>query len=133
MARTEAFHCLFCEALFEEGVIYQEDGKLLEAKKAVKAHIQEIHGSSMDALLKLEKKQTGISDQQKELITAFSKNLTDKEVAHRLGISVSTVRNHRFKLREKEKQAKVFLAMMLRLQAKEEDNIVNIHVDNEMQ
>ena len=54
----------------------------------------------------------GISDVQKNLITHFASKETDKEIAAKLGIAGSTIRNHRYKLREKEKQSKVFLAMM---------------------
>jgi len=39
--------------------------------------------------------------------------LSDNETAKELGTgSTSTIRNHRFTLREKQKQAKVFLAIM---------------------
>ena len=37
---------------------------------------------------------------------------SDKEISAAAGIALSTVRNHRFNLREKEKQAKMFLALM---------------------
>jgi hypothetical protein len=55
---------------------------------------------------------TGISSVQKELIKLIAVGLSDKEIAERLGVAQSTIRNHRYKLREKEKQAKLFLAMM---------------------
>jgi len=55
---------------------------------------------------------TGVSEVQKEIITLISEGLSDKEVASKLGVAQSTIRNHRYKLREKEKQARLFLAMM---------------------
>lgn len=55
---------------------------------------------------------TGLSDSQREVLTLISQGLSDKEVATKLGKDESTIRNHRFKLREKEKQAKLFLALM---------------------
>ena len=55
---------------------------------------------------------TGLSDVQRELITLISQGLSDKEVAAKLGVAQSTIRNHRYKLREKEKQANLFLALM---------------------
>ena len=48
----------------------------------------------------------------RSVIEAMGEGLSDKEIAERQKISASTVRNHRFKLREKERQARAFLAMM---------------------
>ena len=45
---------------------------------------------------------TGISEIQQSVIEAMGEGLSDKEIAERQKISASTVRNHRFKLREKE-------------------------------
>ncbi|QTN00589.1 DUF2087 domain-containing protein [Sediminibacillus dalangtanensis] len=105
--------CLLCGERFVEGIIYPMDGILYEAKKAVAEHIKEAHSSVFDYLLKMDKKYTGLSDHQKELLQFFRKGLSDKEIVDELdGGSPSTVRNHRFKLKEKEKQAKVFLAIM---------------------
>ena len=42
----------------------------------------------------------------------MASGLTDKEIALKLGVAQSTIRNHRFKLREKEKQSRLFLAIM---------------------
>ncbi|WP_423244950.1 LuxR C-terminal-related transcriptional regulator [Hathewaya massiliensis] len=54
----------------------------------------------------------GISQIQRELLVLMASGLTDKEIAKRQGVAQSTVRNHRYKLREKEKQARLFLAIM---------------------
>ncbi|WP_246187923.1 DUF2087 domain-containing protein [Paenibacillus tengchongensis] len=64
-------------------------------------------------LLGLDKKLTGLTALQKGLLNAFAGGQSDSEAAQALGIgSTSTVRNHRFTLREKVKQAKLFLAVM---------------------
>lgn len=64
-------------------------------------------------LLGMNKKQTGLTDLQKELMGLFYEGLSDSEVVKRLGGgSSSTIRNHRFTMREKMKQAKLFLTMM---------------------
>lgn len=110
---NDEYVCLLCSEPFVDGIIYPMDGTLYEAKKAVVRHIQETHISVFDFLLTLDKKYTGLSDHQKELLGFFRKGLNDKEIVRQLnGGSPSTVRNHRFKLKEKEKQAKVFLALM---------------------
>lgn len=48
----------------------------------------------------------------------MSDGASDKEISKDVGIADSTVRNHRFKLREKEKQAKFFLALIESLEQK---------------
>ena len=56
-----------------------------------------------------------------EMMTYFYAGISDKEIVSQSHLtSVSTVRQHRFKLREKERQAKLFLALMQLL--KESDN-----------
>lgn len=106
------FTCLICAKTYEKGVIYPHGQRLLEAALAVKAHVQEEHGSIFYYLLNLDKKHTGLSDVQQELLRRFYAGESDKAIASSQGISPSTVRNHRFKLREKERQARVFLALM---------------------
>lgn len=54
----------------------------------------------------------GISEVQRDLIILMANGLSDKEIAIKMGVAQSTIRNHRYKLREKEKQARLFLAMM---------------------
>lgn len=129
---NDEYTCLLCNESFADGIIYPMDGVLYEAKKAVSRHIQDNHISVFDYLLSLDKKHTGLSDHQKELLDFFMKGLSDKEIVQELnGGSPSTVRNHRFKLKEKEKQAKVFLAIMNLLSKKSdkqaEPNFVSFH------
>lgn len=76
-------------------------------------HIQNEHTSMFDYLLNMDKKFTGLTDLQKKMVQFFYMGLNDKEIVKELdGGSTSTIRNHRFTLREKMKQAKVFLALM---------------------
>lgn len=128
----EKFVCLFCSESFEDGIIYPIDGTLYEAKKAVVCHIQHAHRSVFDYYIDLDKKYTGLTDHQKELLLHFKEGLSDKEIVQKQnGGSASTVRNHRFKLKEKEKQAKVFLAIMTLLHEssnqKKEQQFVSFH------
>ncbi|WP_238020273.1 DUF2087 domain-containing protein [Oceanobacillus jordanicus] len=110
---NDAYVCLLCNEGFEDGIIYPIDGTLYEAKKAVKRHIEDAHTSVFNYLIRLDKKYTGLSVHQKEILDYFKKGFSDKEIAEAQGGgSPSTIRNHRFKLKEKEKQAKVFLTLM---------------------
>lgn len=106
------YRCIICEEAYEKGRIFEVNSKLYDAIKAAELHIQEKHGSMLEYLLRMNSNFTGVSEVQRELITLIAQGLTDKEIAAELGVAQSTIRNHRFKLREKEKQAKVFLAMM---------------------
>ncbi|HLN63743.1 MAG TPA: DUF2087 domain-containing protein [Symbiobacteriaceae bacterium] len=107
------FTCLCCGKQFAKGVIYPEDGVLYEAWKYTRRHIEQEHQSVFDHLVKLDKSVTGLSDIQRRLLELFYQGKSDAEVQKALGIgSTSTIRNHRFALKEKERQAKVFLAIM---------------------
>jgi hypothetical protein len=108
-----AFCCLFCGENFSKGHIYHSGRALVEAELAMKDHIRSEHGSSFEALLALGKKGTGLSDTQRSLLRHFFEGLSDREIQPLAGgVSLSTIRNHRFVLREKARQARVFLALM---------------------
>lgn len=109
----EEFICLACGETFVKGVIYEEDNVLYEAEKFTKIHIANEHTSMFHYLLSFDKKLTGLTDLQKKMLEFFQMGLNDKEIVKEMdGGSTSTIRNHRFTLREKMKQAKVFLALM---------------------
>lgn len=106
------YKCIICEEGFEKGRIYEVNSKLYEAEKAAKLHIEEEHGSVGEYLLSLNSSFTGISEIQKSVLSLMYEGLSDKEIAQKLGVAQSTIRNHRYKFREKEKQARIFLALM---------------------
>lgn len=108
----EVYKCIICEEGFEKGRIYQLEDKFFDAKKAVELHIKEKHGSTLAYLLGMNNAFTGVSPAQLELLKLMAAGLSDKEIAAKLQVTPSTIRNHRYKLREKEKQARLFLAMM---------------------
>lgn len=130
-ARAESYICLICGSKYEKGVIYQEDNLFFEAEKYLKRHIEQAHGSVFNYLVNMNKKYTGLTDIQTELIKQFYKGANDKEIVNTFGGgSTATVRNHRFKLKEREKQAKVFLAIMNLLNddnVAEGDRVINFH------
>lgn len=106
------YHCLYCDFHTEEGVVYPDGERLLTAEKMITSHLDDQHGGPLFALLGLPKEQTGLSETQQEIIQLFAKGVDDKMISQRLGITPSTVRNHRFKLKEKEKQARILLSIM---------------------
>jgi len=109
----DRYICLLCGEETEKGIIYPEDGVLYEAEKQMQNHIRKTHGSVFEHLIQLDKKLTGLTEHQNRLLRLFYEGKSDKEIQQELGIgSASTIRNHRFALKEKERQAKVFLVMM---------------------
>lgn len=109
---AEQYKCIICEESFTKGQIYPIDDKFFDAKKAVELHIEKQHGSTLAYLLGMNNGFTGVSGAQLELLKLMAAGLSDKEIAAKLEVAPSTIRNHRYKLREKEKQARLFLAMM---------------------
>jgi hypothetical protein len=124
------YTCLLCGRRTETGIIYPQDGVLYEAERYMKLHIQDKHGSVFLYLIGLDKKLTGLTEHQNSLLKLFYEGKTDSEVQKEMGIgSASTIRNHRFALKEKERQSKVFLAMMELLKEKDRHapTFVDIH------
>ncbi len=112
-AEQQAYVCLICGESFEDGMIYEWEERLFEARRFIRVHIEHHHGSMLAHLLKLDKKATGLTDLQKELIEDFASGMSDSDIVRKNGSgSASTIRNHRFALKEKAKQAKLFLAIM---------------------
>lgn len=128
-SNKDIYICLVCGHYFEKGVIYQIEDISCEAEKAIKVHIEKKHGSVFNSLIDMDKKYTGLSDIQRELLVSFYNGMDDSKISKRLGISSSTVRNHRFRLKEKAKQAKVFLALMELMETRisASDKIIDIH------
>ncbi|MDD1502810.1 DUF2087 domain-containing protein [Lysinibacillus sp. CNPSo 3705] len=113
----DAYECVFCKEKFDAEEVFKIDDRFFTAKKAMKRHIENEHISVFEALLQLDKKDTGLSDIQTELLKLFATGAPDKEIVNSTSAnSISTIRQHRFKLKEKERQAKVFLAIMQALE-----------------
>ncbi|QAY68072.1 DUF2087 domain-containing protein [Paenibacillus protaetiae] len=112
----EQYVCLVCGEAFEEGIVYRVPGmddRMYEAKRFAAYHMESVHGSMLAQLLEMDKKTTGLTDLQKELVRDFAAGLSDAEIVKRIGAgSASTIRNHRFVLKEKAKQAKLLLAII---------------------
>jgi len=118
---NEHYVCLLCSKKIENGIIYQEEGIFYEAEKYMKLHIESIHESVFDYLIQLDKKLTGLTEHQNHLLRLFYLGKSDADIQKETGIgSASTIRNHRFVLKEKERQAKLFLVLMELLKEKDQ-------------
>ncbi len=115
--------CLLCGTVFEKGIIYENNGILYDVERYTAVHIEKEHGSVFDYIIGLDKKITGLSSHQCALLKLFYLNLSGHEIQKELAIgSASTIRQHRFALKEKERQAKIFLTLMQNLKEKESKN-----------
>lgn len=113
LEEDDYYICLLCNKRIEKGIIYPHNGFYYEAEKFMRLHIENTHQSVFEYLVNLDKKLTGLSEHQKNLLKLFYQGKSDSEVQYELGIgSSSTIRNHRFVLKEKEHQAKLFLVLM---------------------
>lgn len=107
------YQCLLCDHSIEAGYIFPKGDLFITAEKAMGFHIEEVHGGVLNYLTNLDKKMTGLSDHQSKIIQLFYQGMSDQEVQKTLKIgSISTVRNHRYALKEKEKQAKTMSTVM---------------------
>jgi DNA-binding CsgD family transcriptional regulator len=110
---TDSYICLFCGAEIENGLVVPIDAGYYTAERAMKLHISEKHGDAAEVLIGLGQAHTGLSHIQQTLLLSIARGRSDKEIAADLGgKAVSTVRNHRFHMRRRKKEAKVFLAIM---------------------
>ncbi|MCQ6264221.1 DUF2087 domain-containing protein [Fictibacillus sp. WQ 8-8] len=115
------FVCLLCGNTIEKGIIYPENDVLYEAEKYMTLHIGSEHGSVFEYLIGLNKKLTGLTDHQNRLLRLFYEGKSDEEIKQEMEVgSTSTIRNHRFVLKEKERQAKMLLTMMELLKEKDQ-------------
>ncbi|WP_159887916.1 DUF2087 domain-containing protein [Paenibacillus puerhi] len=116
----DQYVCLLCGSTCEQGVIYPVEDVLYEAERYMRLHIRMAHQSVFSYLIQLNKRLTGLTDHQNSLLRLFYEEYTDAQIQKELGIgSASTIRNHRFVLKEKERQSKIFLTLMELLKEKD--------------
>ena len=108
--------CLFCGEEYVAGDIYSIGERLVDAPTAACLHMERAHGSVFEALLEGGKKITGLTEGQSRMLSLFYRGMADRDIAGELGISAATVRFQRFHLREKARQARVFLALFALLE-----------------
>ncbi|KNY29974.1 DUF2087 domain-containing protein [Pseudobacteroides cellulosolvens] len=124
---VDEYVCLICGESVQKGVIYPKDNVLYEAEKYMKLHIESTHGSIFEYLTDMDKSLSGLSHHQSKLLKLFYQDMSDEEIKNEMGIgSSSTIRNHRFVLREKERQAKIFLVLMDLLREGSNKNYKNV-------
>lgn len=120
--KDEKFICLLCGREISRGIVYPDGDTIYESEKYMQVHIAKAHISVFDYLINIDKKFTGLTDHQTKLLKLFYSGKTDKQIQDEMDISgSSTIRNHRFVLKEKERQSKVFITLMNLLKIKDKD------------
>lgn len=117
----ELYRCAYCGECFEKERVYEHEDKLYSGKGMLKKHL--LTHDLVEEILKLPKSATGLTEVQETLVPLLHQGLKDQEIADVLKISPSTVRNHRFRLREKEKQSRIFIKLMEQLEMKAEEQV----------
>lgn len=109
----DIYTCLICGEAFQQGIIYNINNTLYDAQKAVETHIATTHPNIFKFYLGFGRVYTGLSEGHTELAKLFYKGHTDKEIVEITGAnSISTIRNQRFAIREKYKQAKILVTLV---------------------
>lgn len=116
---VESYRCAYCGERFEKERIYPYEDKFYTGKWMMTKHLEK--HDLVAEILKLPRNATGLTEVLETLIPLMYQGKKDQEIAEILKISPSTVRNHRFRLREKEKQARLFIILMEHLEMKTED------------
>lgn len=104
---SRSYSCLLCGENVEKGIIHPYEDRLYEAESYMRIHID----APTDPYLKsgMDKKLTGLTDRQRDLLLLFYQRKSDTQVQKELGIgSTSTIRHHRFSLKEKKTSENIF-------------------------
>jgi len=109
--KEACYACLICKKTFDADEIFPIEEHFYSAKKAAAAHIQQVHGGMTSFFLDEDKKKTGITEVQKEILRLVSMGYSDSEIAAQTQVAPATIRHTRFTLRERAKQAKLYLTL----------------------
>lgn len=110
-SQQNRYICNICSKEFEKGEIFKIDDRYFDAEKMTRIHIEKEHADSLEFLMSQDKKYTGITENQKQLLSMIYSGMIDSEIAKKMGVAPATVRHQRFTFREKAKQAKLYLAI----------------------
>lgn len=123
-SQNNSFICNICGREFEIGEVFKAGNRFFTAIKMVSIHVKEEHSNMLEILLSNNKRLTGITENQKEILEMIYLGMSDNEIAKRTGVASATIRHQRFVFREKAKQAKLYLAIYeLALSGAEADKV----------
>ncbi|MDR1501080.1 MAG: DUF2087 domain-containing protein [Prevotella sp.] len=107
----DAFICNYCGKAFQKGQVFLVSENLLNAENAVDKHIEVAHDGNYTQLINIDTKYNTFTDNQKELLSLFNSGISDNEIAKKLDVSVSIIRQQKFSFIEMAKRYKFYLAV----------------------
>lgn len=107
----EGYRCLLCGAAYASDEVFPMEGRWFTAKRAVRTHVLSEHPDLLKAYCAEAGRYVTLTDHQRGFLARIRQGNSDQDIAKSLGLSPSTVRHQRFTLREKAKQAKLYLAL----------------------
>ncbi len=108
---NNCYICNICGKEYEIGEVFQSEDRFFNAEKMINIHMGKEHPNMLELLTANNKKYTGITENQKEILELMYQGMTDIEIAKKTGVAAATIRHQRFVFREKAKQAKLYLAI----------------------
>lgn len=109
--------CLHCAYSLDPGHVYRRGEQFLTARSAMEEHLANEHGGPFMALASDGKGAGGLSEVQLTVMRGMYSGEDDAGIAKLLGNKAkSTVRNHRYQLRERYREARILVAMTELLQ-----------------
>ncbi len=111
-AEKGAFICIFCGEEFAEGTVYERHGRMITADRAIREHVLEAHGGAFKGLIDLDKQINGLSEVQKQILQGMYCGDDNKALGEEMGISVATVRTHKFNIQKMKREARILLAIL---------------------
>lgn len=109
--KEKAYTCRYCGQAFQSGHIYPINGEFFRPEQAAAKHIEADHRGQLWQLLNTDSPYNTLTDTQKELLSLLHLGLSEDQIADKMDIAVSKVRRQKYALREKAKQAKLYLAI----------------------
>jgi DNA-binding CsgD family transcriptional regulator len=89
------WHCNYCEVKVR-----------IDQRAQIVEHLTIAHQSALDALLAA----GGLTENQQQLMQAFAAGHSDKQIAADQGVTASTIRQQKYRFRQKAAQSRLFLA-----------------------
>lgn len=120
--KYKSYTCIFCGEIFNEGFIYNNNENLFSASKMMEIHIKEEHDGAFDFLLGLDRKHNNLTERQREIHGIIYNETDNGIIAKKMETTPATVRSYKFKMRERLRQAKVYMALYSLIEKENEKN-----------
>jgi hypothetical protein len=112
-AKSKKHICFVCGREFEEGEMFEAGGRYYDAIKAASVHVEREHISALHTLTSFDKKYTGLTENQRELLLLKYDGLVRQgNISIKTGTAQATVRPQRFHVPRKSQAGQLYLACL---------------------